>query len=167
MNEIFTRRTVRQFSDEPVKDADVEQLLRAAMQAPSAKNQQCWEFIVTSKKEDLTKLSQTHPGGRPVENSQVAIIVIGNTDRMTMADRYEHDLGAVSQNILLQATTLGLGSVWCGVAPSEERMNIVREIYNLPENLLIFSVIGIGHPKAEDALKFIDRYDESRVTFIK
>ncbi|OON92126.1 MAG: nitroreductase [Epulopiscium sp. Nele67-Bin002] len=167
MNILFTRRSVRSFTDEAVSEAQVEQLLKAAMQAPSARNQQCWEFIVVTKKDDLVKLSQTHSGAKPIENAPVCIIVLGNKERMVMPDRWEQDLGAVTQNILLQATELGLGSVWCGIAPAEDRMDLVKNMYGLNDNLLVYCTIAIGHPKNSDALKFVDRYDASRVTYVK
>ncbi len=167
MNAIFTRRSVRSFTDEPVSDEQIEQLLKAAMQAPSARNQQCWEFIVVSKKDDIMKLTETHSGGKALTKAPVVIIVLGNKDRMNTPDRWEQDLGAATQNILLQATELGLGTVWCGIAPAEDRMDLVRKMYNLGDNMLIYANIGVGHPNNADALKFVDRYDASRVTYIK
>ncbi|OON96414.1 MAG: nitroreductase [Epulopiscium sp. Nele67-Bin005] len=167
MNAIFTRRSVRKFNDTVVEAEKIEKLLRAAMQAPSSKNQQCWEFIVVTKKEDIQKLSKTHTGAKPLETANAVIVVLGNSKRMVMAERWQQDLGAVTQNILLQATELDLGSLWCGIAPDAEREKMVREMYNLDDSLYIYSTIGIGYPHKEDALKFVDRFDENRITYIK
>lgn len=165
MNSIFTRRSVRQFADKPVEIEKVEKLLRAAMQAPSAANQQPWEFIVVTDKTSLMKLSQYNPYAGSLKNADLAIIVLGNTDRMMYPEHWEQDLGAATQNILIEATELGLGSVWFGTAPNAERMAFIRNLYSIDEKLLPYSVIAIGYPIDENVFKFVDRYDETRVRY--
>ncbi len=166
MNMIFTRRSVRQFLDKEVTKEDVEKLLRAGMQAPSAGNQQPWEFIVVSKKADLVELSDYNPYASCLKNSPLAIIVLGNKDRMKYPEHWEQDLGAVTQNIQLQAVELNLGSVWLGTAPDSQRMSYISKLYSLEENILPYAVIAIGHPKDPEANRFVDRYDQSRVRYI-
>ncbi len=166
MNEIFIRRSVRQFIDKEVEMQKIDEILRAAMQAPSAGNQQPWEFIVVRGKENLETLSKYNPYAGCLNNANVAIIVLSNTKRMVFEEYWQQDLGAASQNIQLQATKLGLGSVWLGTAPDKARMDFVSKLYNLDENLVPYSVIAIGYPKNENANNFVDRFDEKRVRYI-
>ncbi|ONI44555.1 nitroreductase [Candidatus Epulonipiscium fishelsonii] len=166
MNAIFTRRSVRQFADKTVEQEKIEKILRAAMQAPSANNQQPWDFIVVEGKENLDKLSKYNPYAGCLKNASAAIIVLGNTERI-MFPHWEQDLGAATQNIQLEAVELGLGSVWLGTAPNKERMEFIRKLYGLNENMLPYSVIALGYPKDTNANHFTDRYDASRIKYIK
>lgn len=166
MNSIFIRRSVRQFENRPVEKEKTEKLLRAAMQAPSAGNGQPWEFIVVEGKENLEKLSKLSPYAGCIVNSSLAIIVLGNKKRIKLPENWEQDLGAVTQNILLEAVELGLGGVWLGVAPVTDRMNYICNLYGLTHDILPYSVIALGYPKKKDANVFVDRYDESRIKYI-
>lgn len=167
MNSIFTRRSVRSFSDKEVEADKIEKILRAAMQAPSAGNQQPWEFIVIKGKNNLEKLSHLSIYTGSLVGASIGIVVLSNKDRYRFGEHWEQDLGACTQNILLEATELGLGSVWYGTAPSKERMDFVKNLYSLDDNLLPFAVIAIGYPKDADANKFIDRFDPSRIRYIE
>ena len=164
MNSIFTRRSIRQFTDQKVEDEKIESLLRAAMQAPSANNQQPWEFLVVRGKENLEKLSCLHMYSKCLKGADLAIIVMANKDRLTSPDFYQQDLGAATQNIQLQAVELGLGSVWLGTAPKQDRIEFIRALYNLEDNIIPYSVLAIGYPVREN--KFVDRYEAERVRYI-
>ncbi len=167
MNAIFTRRSVRNFLEKDVEKEKIDRLLRAAMQAPSAANQQPWEFLVVTGKENLNTLSQCSPYAASLKNAKVGIVVLANQERLMFKDYWQQDLGAATQNILLEAVELELGTVWYGTAPDQERMKYIQNLYNLQENLVPFSVIAVGYPKKEDANSFVDRYDEKRVHYIK
>lgn len=166
MNEIFTRRSVRQFSTQVVEAEKVDKLVRAGMQAPSAGNQQPWEFIVISGKDNLVKLSKSNPYAGSLCEANLGILVLGNRQRMKMPQYWEQDLAAATQNIQLQATALGLGSVWYGTAPETDRMKFISKLYDLDEHLYPFSILGIGYPANENANHFVDRFDASRVRYI-
>lgn len=163
MNTIFDRRSIRKYQEKRVEDEKVERILRAAMQAPSAGNQQGWEFIVVRDKETLTKLADISPYSKMIGDSDVTIIVLGNKGEMKWPQYWEQDLGAATQNLILQAVEEGLGSVWLGVAPEKDRMTYVREIFDLPEGVEPFAAIPMGYPVGEN--KFIDRWDEKKVHF--
>ncbi len=167
MNAIFTRRSVRQFEEKLVEQEKIEKILRAAMQAPSAANQQPWDFIVVEGKENLAKLAAYNPYAGCLRQAACGIIVLGNKDRMVLPEHWEQDLGAVTQNILLEATELGIGSVWFGTAPDKTRMRFVNDLYNLADNFLPYSVIGLGYPQNPNELHFVDRYDETRIHYVK
>ena len=164
MNSIFTRRSIRQFTDQKVEEEKIESLLRAAMQAPSANNQQPWEFLVVRGKENLEKLSCLHMYSKCLNGAALAIIVMANKDRLSSPDFYQQDLGAATQNIQLQAVELGLGSVWLGTAPKPDRIEFIRALYNLSDNIIPYSVLAIGYPVREN--KFVDRYEADRVRYI-
>ncbi|GIM27580.1 nitroreductase [Clostridium polyendosporum] len=161
MEIINKRRSIRAYKDIQVEKEKIEKLLRAAMQAPSAFNQQAWEFIVVEDKETLKKISEMSPYSKPVENSPLTFIVLGNRDNMKVPECWQQDLGAATENLLLEAVELGLGGVWMAIAPIEERMNYIKDMFNLPENIVPYSVIPVGYPV--DKPNFIDRYDSNKV----
>ncbi len=167
MNSIYTRRSVRQFSDKVVEKDKIIQLLKAGMQAPSAMNQQAHHFIVIQDKELQTELSTFKQGGKLALDANVVIVICGNEEIMKAPVMWQQDLGAVTQNISLEVTNLNLGAVWLGCAPHEDRMNKVKEVLNLPNHIKPYSVLAIGYPLDANANKFVDRYDESKVTFGK
>ncbi|MGE5676727.1 MAG: nitroreductase family protein [Pseudomonadota bacterium] len=165
MDIIFERKSVRKYQNKPVEKEKVEKLLRAAMQAPSAGNQQPWEFLVIQDKTTLKKLSEMSQYSRMLDGAGLAVVLLGNTERIRMMGYWEQDMGAATENLLLEAVELGLGAVWLGVSPMQDRMNYISNLFDLPENIKPFSIVSVGYP-AEDR-GFTDRYDEKRVHFEK
>jgi len=163
MKEIFSRASVRKFKEKKVEETKVELLLRAAMAAPSAGNQQEWEFVIVTDRELLNKLSTTSPFASPLKNSQLAIVVLGNKERMKYPENWEQDLGAATQNILLEAVHCGLGCVWLGIAPLQERINKVSQVLNLPANILPFSIVSIGYPNSD--VRPQDRFNQNYIHY--
>ena len=132
MSLIFKRKSVRKYRDERVPDELIENLLKAAMQAPSACNAQPWEFIVVSKKEDKKAISKMHKFATPAREASHLIITLGNLNESKVHGMIEQDLGACNENILLQATHEGLGAVWLGFHPIEDRTLKLKEYLNIP-----------------------------------
>lgn len=166
MDEIFNRRSIRKFTDEEVDDEKIEKLLRAAMQAPSAANQQPWEFIVVREKKALKELSEVSLYAKPTEGSSVTIVLLADSNYFKVPTAWEQDLGAASQNILLEAVHLKLGAVWMGIATSETATENVTKLYQLPENIKPFALIAVGYP-AEQKNEFVDRYKPERIHYEK
>lgn len=162
MSAIFSRTSVRKYQSQEVENEKVEMLLKAAMAAPSAGNQQPWEFYVVKNKETLEKLSKCSPYAACTKGASLAIVNCYRKD-VIMPEYAEIDLSACTQNILLEAEELGLGAVWLGVAPLADRMQTVREILGIPEHLHPFAIIPVGYPVGEAIQQ--DRYDLSRVHF--
>lgn len=161
---IQTRRSIRQYENRPVEKELIEKLLKAGMQAPSAANQQPWEFIVVEDKETLVKLSNAHMYATPLKNAPLGIIVLLNK-KYLKADKYwQQDLAAATENILLAAVELGLGAVWMGIAPEEDRMSYIRELFNLPPGVEAFSMLAIGYSTDN---KLVDRFDSARIHYEK
>lgn len=166
MKEIFNRRSIRKFTDRPIEKEKIDKILRAGMQAPSAANQQPWEFIVVEDKESLKELALTTPYSKPIASSAVTIVLLANSDYFKIPTGWQQDMGAVAQNILLETAYLELGAVWLGVATSDAAIEFVKKTYQLPDNIMPFAMIAIGYPD-EQKNEFVDRYNESRVHYEK
>ena len=147
---IAARASIRKFDpSKPVADADIEKLLRAGMCAPSAMDRRPWEFIVVRDKAKLAALGSRLPYSRCGNGAQAAIVVCGNLDNGLPGRGKEywiHDCSAATMNILLAAKGLGLGAVWTGVYPGEDRVAVVREVLSIPEGYAPLNVIPLGYP---------------------
>ena len=147
INNIMTRTSIRQYTNEPVSKADIETMLRAGMAAPTAVNKQPWHFVVVTDKAKLKALSGGR--GRMLEQCAVAIVVCGDMEKAMPGKAKEYwiqDCSAATENILLAANALGLGAVWTGVYPMEDRMAAVSKAMKLPETIVPLCTIVIGHP---------------------
>lgn len=149
---IINRVSVRKYADRPVSAQQVSAILHAAMSAPSGVNRQPWEFIVIDDKHLLTELADALPYAKMTASAPVAIVVCGNTERFLDGDDntlWQQDLSAASENILLAAHALGLGGVWTCIYPHKDRIEPVRSILNIPDNLIPFNLIPVGYPEKE------------------
>ena len=164
MEEIFTRRSIRKFADRPVEPEKVEKLLRAGMQAPSSANQQACEFIVIQDKERLAQVAATSPYAKPAAGSAVTIVLLADEKKMRVPTGWEQDMGAVAENMLLEAVHLGLGGVWFGVATVSQVMENVRRFFELPQTIRPFALLSFGYPE-EQKNQFIDRFQADRVHY--
>jgi nitroreductase len=158
---IMTRRSTRQFTDEPVTAEQIEILMRAAMAAPSAGNQQPWRFVIARDAEMRGRLALATQYSSPVGRAPVGIVVLADTRENKHAGYWVQDCSAAVENILLAAHALGLGGVWIGVHPHEEREAHVREIVEAPAGFAALCMIAIGHPTSPGPE--IDRYDPEHV----
>lgn len=164
-NPILKRRSVRKFKDTPVPREMIDSLLEAAMAAPSACNRRPVDFYVITGEERLTEISLA--GRFTRMKSPLIIVVVGNLGRalpMGLADYWIHDAAAASENILIEATALGLGSCWCGIHPQKRMMQKVSDILGLSEKQIPFSLIKIGYP--DEFPEAHSGYDEGRVYFV-
>ncbi len=146
---IMTRHSVRRYLDMPVTDEQVTALLHAGMAAPSGCNKQPWEFIVVNDEELLSKLADALPYAKMTAKAPLAIIVCGNMERFIEGpdeNLWEQDCSAASENILLAANALGLGAVWTCLYPHDDRIESVKHILNIPDNLVPFNLIPVGYP---------------------
>lgn len=162
MEEIFNRRSIRKFQSRTVEEEKIDKLLRAAMQAPSAANQQPWEFIVVREKEALKKLSEVSPYSKPVAGSAVTFVLLANGNELKIPTAWEQDMGAAAENLLLEAVHLGLGGVWFGVATADAVAENVRRLFQLPDPIKPFALISVGYPDGQENV-FVDRYKAEKV----
>jgi nitroreductase len=162
---IFTRRSVRKYSDKPVSDATVKLLLQAAMAAPTAKNTQSWEFVVIRDKNTLAQIPSFHPFAKHVPNCQVAILVCGNTKLEATKGHWVPDGSNAAMNILLAAHSLGLGGVGPPFYPYEDRTAGIRKLLNLPDHIMPLTIIPLGYPVEKRAYQ--DRFSPAKVHYEK
>ena len=155
MDTIRIRRSVREFTSEAISDSDIKKIIEAGICAPSAMNQQPWEFIVINQQEVLNKLSEKLS---PLyAKSKVSIILCMRKNNLKSPTRTPQDMSACMQNMMLEATKLGIGSCWIGTYPDLNRMNPLREVLNIPSNIEPFCGLVLGYPASEDAFKPVSR----------
>ena len=161
---IMSRKSVRTYTDQALTDAQIETLLRAAMAAPTGMNVQPWRFVVV--RDQAVKDALAGPRGGMVAQAPCVIVVCGETTMSRPpfgqqggeAQEMENplwvsDCGAATENLLLAAEAMGLGAVWTGCYPLPDRMPMVKEALNLPENVDPFAVVPIGYPAGDDQPK--------------
>ena len=157
---ITSRRSIRQYTADPVPDEMIQELLTAAMSAPSGGDSRPWHFVVVTAREQLDALAILKP---VLARAPVAIVVCGNTELSKHKEAWAINCSLASQNILLAAHARGLGAVWLGCYPVLDRVARVVDILSLPEHVIPLNMIAIGYPAEEkDA---VDRYDASRVHY--
>ncbi len=160
MKEIYHRLSVRKYQDRPIEEEKLTELMKAAMQAPSAENQQPWEFYLVTDPEKKAALSVVHPWVGFAKDAPVVIVPVYRTELPAPA-LAQIDLALAMENLWLTADELGLGGVFCAIAPYEHLMEKVAEILDLPEDLKAYCIFPVGYPAEEREQPL--RYDESRV----
>ena len=163
---IETRRSVRKFkSDKQVTREQLKVLLEAAMFAPSACNSRPWEFIAITKRETLDEIARIHPFAKMCETATAVIVVVAIPKTGKPEGYFPQDCAAATQNILLEAASMGLGTCWCGVYPREETVGNLRALLKIPEPKIPFNVIAIGIPDESPQCRGF--FEESKVAYIE
>ncbi len=160
----YNRRSIRKYKDMPVEREKIETLMKVAMAAPSGVNTQPWHFCVVESKDKLQGLMDSIPNGK--QNPPCAIVVCGNMEgeKSDVIEKYwVQDCTAALENILNAAPDLGLGTVWLGVYPIEERVKGVSEYLGLPKNIVPLAVLILGYPDEEKEPR--TQYDERKVQY--
>lgn len=162
---MLKRRSIRKYKPDSVDQAIIDELLHSAMSGPSACNKMPWEFYVVTKSDVLAKL---YTATRFTKiSAPLAIVVCGNLTRalpLHLASFWIQDCSAATENILLRATSLGLGSLWCGVHPQKRAEDKVRKILGLSKTMVPLNIIYLGYPLKEEEER--DQYNEKRVHYI-
>ncbi len=160
---IFHRVSIRRYKADAVEPEKVKMILKAAMAAPSACNQQPWEYYVVTDKDAIEKLSAASPYAKCAAEAPVVFVPCYRRTGVA-PDYYEIDMSASVENLLLEADELGLGTVWMGIAPKKERMDAVRKALDIPADLDPFALVPCGYPAEEKVQE--DRFDEARVHYV-
>jgi nitroreductase len=145
---MYTRRSVREYTEESVTAEQVETMLKAAMAAPSARNLQPWRFVVVRKRKLLDKLAKVHKNAYMLEKAPLGVVVCG--DQEVSERHWVEDTCAATQNLLLAATALGLGGVWINVYPKRKYQKYVRELLDIPDYVGVLCLVAVGHPAEEE-----------------
>ncbi|MBN2477565.1 MAG: nitroreductase family protein [Pirellulales bacterium] len=163
LNHLFSRRSVRAFRPEDVEQSVVDDLLQAAMAAPSAVAEDPWQFVVVRNRDMLAKIAEGLPNGKLLTGAGVGIVVCGDLHRAHdgQLSYLLQDCSAAIENLLLAATALGLGACWLGVHPREERVTYIQSLLNIPEAVLPVATIALGWPAESPAPR--TRYREDAV----
>jgi nitroreductase len=155
---IFSRRSIRAYTDEAVSESDIKSLLEAGMAAPSASNRKPWHFVVVMDKAALQTLADTHPFGKMLRHAALAIAVCGDP---AISDWWVQDCSAATENILVAAAGLGLGAVWLGCHGRPEREQAVRDVLGIPNQIGVLSLLSIGNPAEHKEAR--TQYDPAKV----
>ena len=165
---IFNRTSIRSYSDQKVEKDQIMTLLKAGMSAPSAVNKQPWEFIVIDDKDLMGKIGDEFKNAGMVKKASCAIIVCGDLKLALEGVAQEfwvQDCSAATQNILLAAHSMGLGAVWCGVYPNPERVEALKNLLSLPDDIVPLNIIPIGVREKEQEPK--DKWKEDKIHWNK
>lgn len=163
---IMTRTSIRQYTDQAISADTIETLLRAGMAAPTAVNKQPWHFVAVTDKDKLAQLATANPNAGMTAKAPLAIIVCGDMQKTLEGQGrafWIQDCSAATENILLAAHALGLGGVWTGLYPNDERVAAVREILKAPEYIVPLCAIVLGYPAEQPEPK--DKWKPENVSY--
>lgn len=167
MSNILQRKSVRSFTNQPIEKSKLDTLVRAAMAAPTGKDMRPWKFVVVNDKQAMKSLAAQLPYSKMLAEAQAAIVVCGD---MSVVDKdgkpstnWTFDCSAATENLLLQAEAMGLGAVWTGAYPYDERVAAVKVALKLPDNIIPLNVIPIGYPKGNPQPK--DKYNADNIHY--
>ncbi len=166
LDNIATRTSIRDYEARPVEKEKIEKMLRAAMAAPTAMNKQPWHFVVVDQRNVLDALAGTNPYAKMLKKAPLAIVVCGNTDKMIEGggrDFWIQDASAATENLLLAAHAMGLGAVWTGAYPSEERCISISKVLSLSDNLIPLNMIVVGYPAEQPQPK--QKFKEENISY--
>lgn len=163
MEAIRTRRSIRKFDDRPITDDMVREMLDAAMMAPSAGNAQPWQFVVVNERARLDAMKELHPYISMVAQAELGVLICGDLSLEKYPGYWVQDCSAAMQNMLLAIHGMGLGAVWTGIYPMEDRVNAFRTMFNLPDNVIPLGFAPIGYPAQSPESK--SRFREERIHY--
>lgn len=165
---IFSRKSVRHFTDQKVEREKIETMLKAGMAAPSSKNSQPWSFVVVEDQDVMIYLSENLPYAKMLKSASAAVVVCGDIAKATPnhdKSYWTQDCSAATQNILLAAESLGLGAVWTAVYPYDDRVELVSKKLGLPQNIIPLNVIPVGYPTGQDHVR--DKWNPENIHWEK
>lgn len=162
---IFSRRSIRKFTDEVIEDAVLDTIIKAGCYAPTAENKQPWHFVIVKDKKVLGEVTSFHPHAKMVTQAGCVIVVCGDKTRQPQAGLLVEDCSAAIQNMLLAAHGFGLGAVWCALYPFTHLTKPTKQLLNLPTEIVPVGLIAVGKPAEEKRIVY--RYDKAKVHFEK
>lgn len=161
---IMTRTSVRDYTDTPVTDEQIETILKAAMSAPTAMNKQPWAFIVIKDRATLTAISDSIPTMKMAKKAPLAIVVCGDMTKTLDGEGHDYwiqDVSAATENLLLATHAQGLGAVWCGVYPASGRVALISDLLKLPDEIIPLAFVPIGEPAVKNEPK--DKWNPAKI----
>ena len=162
---LLKRRSIRKYTDQAIPSGAMDKLLKSAMYAPSAMNNQAWQFIVVNQRKKLDKILKVISHAEMLKSAQAAVLICGDLNLEKNIDYIQQNCSAATQNLMLCAHGLGLGSCWIGVYPVKETISGLQELFKLPEYVIPISLVSLGYP-AENPIAE-DRFKTEKVHFNK
>lgn len=160
---ILNRRSIRKYTNKRISDKIIKQLLETAFNAPSARNLQPWHFFIIDDHNILDKIPEFHRYAGMLREANKAILVCGDLDLENNIGYLTLDCSAATENLLIAANAMGLGSCWIGIYPIEERITNITKLLCLPEHIIPISLISLGFPLEE--IRSEKRYNKDRIHF--
>lgn len=165
LKEIYERQSIRKYETKEVEEEKIKELLKAAMNAPTARNTQSWRFVVITNREALDHMIELQPYTGMMKSAPCAIMVLGDK-RDIEPEEYLYVNGAAAiENMLIEAVHQGLGTCWCAIGPSAERIANFRSYFHIDEHLIPIGVVAVGYGKEQKEI--IDRFDEAKISYFK
>jgi nitroreductase len=161
METIYKRRSIRKFTAEAVSEEAILKIIKAGMNAPSAGNEQPWQFLVMTDRKLMDSIPSVHPYANMIKQAAAAIVVCGDLTKETHKGYWVQDCAAATENMLLEIVDMGLASVWLGVHPRQDRVDGVRALLGLPEEIIPFAILPVGH--AAETKSRNDKFDSKLV----
>ncbi|MDP3063485.1 MAG: nitroreductase family protein [Chloroflexota bacterium] len=162
---ILGRRSIRRYKSTQVDKATIETILRAGMASPTASNRQPWELLVITSREGREKLARAHSYAQMLLTAPVCIVVCGNRERFyperEAEDFWVQDCSALTENMLVAAQSLGLGTCWCGVYPRRTRVEAVSKALGLPQGIVPLNLVALGYGDEDPPVK--DKWRPDRI----
>lgn len=163
LNAILTRRSIRKFTGESIKEEDLNILLKSGFQAPSAHNYQPWHFVVVRDENIIDRIVEFHPYAKMLPKAGCGIIVCGDEEKQPNRGFLVEDCSAAIQNMLLAAHGIGLGAVWCGIYSVDKLVDSAKDVLGLPENIIPIGMVVVGVKDEEK--EPTDRYDVNKIHY--
>ena len=165
MKALLERRSIRTYTPQPVSDDIIKELIRAAMCAPSAGNEQPWHFVVINERRILDEIPTFHKHAGMVKKAPAAILVCGDLEKEVHKGFWVQDCSAAVENLLIAVADKGLGAVWTGLYPREDRVEGMRRLLGIPEHIVPFALIPVGYSNEKN--RSVERFDASRIHYNK
>lgn len=164
IEDMMTRRSVRTFDKQPVTRDELMTVISAGFAAPSAHGSRPFRIAIFEDKSTRERIASVMTWFKPIVEAPAALLVLGDPSASVVKDYWMVDCAAFTENILVAARSLSLGTVWCGIVPNEENIEHIRSVLDIPAPLVPFCAIAIGHPSDEGIFKS-RTFDDADKTF--
>lgn len=161
---VANRRSIRKFTNKPIEKEKLDKILKDAMSAPSARNQQAWHFIVVTNREYLDTIALNLEHGKMCKSATTVVVVCYRQENDSQKLYFQQDGSAATQNLLLSATNEGLGSVWIAIHPRQKKIDFVKDLFKIDDSLTPLAIVALGYH--DEVKKTKDRFDKNKITYI-
>lgn len=165
LKEIEQRQSIRKYQTKQIEKEKIDSLLKAAMNAPTARNTQEWKFIVITNRDKLNGITTLSPYTSMMLQAPCAILVMADLNKAINIEYGLINCAAAIENILIEAVYQGLGTCWCGIAPIEERIDAFKNYFNLSDSLYPVGIVAIGY--SDENKDIIDRFNPNNISYIE